>query len=209
MSTKIPGAVIVAAGMSSRMHSFKPMLPLAGATVIRTLIGTLQKASIAPIIVVTGRNGRELTEHILDTVSYTHLDVYKRQPVMVCACQTCLRLFRHFLPEIETVSLYEVLSKSEQLQLPSYADKDEYAVVDPCSAKFDEQARPSVCALLDKMGVSYQLLYKKIQEMPCCGFGGNIVGANPELAEMMRKNRVEADPRPYIASVSYTHLLVR
>lgn len=114
------------------------------------------------------------------------------KPVMVCACQTCLRLFRHFLPEIETVSLYEVLSKSEQLQLPSYADKDEYAVVDPCSAKFDEQARPSVCALLDKMGVSYQLLYKKIQEMPCCGFGGNIVGANPELAEMMRKNRVEA-----------------
>ena len=49
-----------------KSHDNKPMLPLAGATVIRTLIGTLQKASVAPIIVVTGRNDQELTEHILD-----------------------------------------------------------------------------------------------------------------------------------------------
>ncbi len=120
------------------------------------------------------------------------------KPIVVCACQTCLRLFRHFLPELESISLYEVLGKAEQLKLPSYGQKEEYAVVDPCSAKFDEQARPSVCNLLDKMGVSYELLYDKIKEMPCCGFGGNIIGANPELAEMIRKNRVEADPRPYI-----------
>ncbi|NLF80516.1 MAG: nucleotidyltransferase family protein, partial [Clostridia bacterium] len=65
------GAVIVAAGMSSRMKSFKPMLPLAASTVIRTLIGTLQQAGVAPIIVVTGRNSAELTRHIADLAVIT------------------------------------------------------------------------------------------------------------------------------------------
>ena len=87
MSTKITGAVIVAAGMSSRMHSFKPMLPLAGATVIRTLIGTLQKASVAPVVVVTGRNGRELTEHILDLGVETVLNErYAETDMFYSAC---------------------------------------------------------------------------------------------------------------------------
>ena len=49
------GAVIVAAGLSSRMKAFKPMLPLAGSTVIRALIDTMKKASIEPIIVVVGK----------------------------------------------------------------------------------------------------------------------------------------------------------
>ena len=34
------GAVVLAAGLSSRMKSFKPMLPLAGSTVIKTAIST-------------------------------------------------------------------------------------------------------------------------------------------------------------------------
>lgn len=120
------------------------------------------------------------------------------EPTMVCACETCLRLIREFLPEIAAISLYEALDKAENLMLPNYAGSAEYALVDPCSAKFDEMARPSVESLLNKMQVPHETLFDNIKDMPCCGFGGNIVGANPELAETMRKNRVEADARPYI-----------
>ena len=48
------GAVVVAAGLSSRMKSFKPMLPLAGSTVIKTAISTLRAAGVTTIVVVTG-----------------------------------------------------------------------------------------------------------------------------------------------------------
>ncbi len=121
------------------------------------------------------------------------------QPVMVCACLTCLRLMREFLPEIEAVSLYQVLAEADNLQLPDYQGAAEHALVDPCSAKFDGQARPDTCRLLEKMHMPYDLLYEDIKEMPCCGFGGNIEGANPGLAKTMRSNRVNADERPYIA----------
>lgn len=58
------GAVLVAAGLSSRMKSFKPMLQLAGSTVIKTAIETLKSAGVSPIIVVTGREAEVLQRHI-------------------------------------------------------------------------------------------------------------------------------------------------
>lgn len=58
------GAVIVAAGMSSRMHAFKPMLRLRGSTVIKTAISTLRSAGVGEIAVVTGNHAGILTEHL-------------------------------------------------------------------------------------------------------------------------------------------------
>jgi len=58
------GAVIVAAGLSSRMKSFKPLLQLGGSTVIRTAIETLQSAGVSPIVVVTGREADSLQRHL-------------------------------------------------------------------------------------------------------------------------------------------------
>ena len=58
------GAVVLAAGLSSRMKSFKPMLPLAGSTVIKTAISTLRAAGVTTIEVVTGKNAEALCKHL-------------------------------------------------------------------------------------------------------------------------------------------------
>ena len=122
------------------------------------------------------------------------------QPVLVCACLTCLRMIRQYAPDITCVSLYKVLAESG-LELPAVKGR-EYALSDPCAAKFDETAREDVCALLDKMQVPYGILYEKTDEIPCCSFGGNVYGAEPDMANEMAKKRVEKDPRPYIAYCS-------
>jgi len=59
-------AVIVAAGMSSRMNAFKPLLPLGESTMIRTLIGTCIAAGVGRIVVVTGHRADELEAHVAD-----------------------------------------------------------------------------------------------------------------------------------------------
>ncbi len=59
-------AVMVAAGLSSRMKSFKPMLQLAGSTVIKTALSTLKSAGVSVIVVVTGNNAQELEKHVED-----------------------------------------------------------------------------------------------------------------------------------------------
>lgn len=61
---KRTGAVLLAAGMSARMKAFKPMLPFAGTTISRHLVGLLQELRVDPIIVVTGFQAGQLKEHL-------------------------------------------------------------------------------------------------------------------------------------------------
>lgn len=53
------GAVILAAGFSSRMGAFKPLLPLGNATVLEHIVQTIHHAEITPVV-VTGHNKNEI-----------------------------------------------------------------------------------------------------------------------------------------------------
>lgn len=58
------GALIVAAGLSSRMGAFKPMLPLGDTTVIGRSVQTLLNCGVSPVVVVTGRESERLTAYL-------------------------------------------------------------------------------------------------------------------------------------------------
>ncbi|MCL1914914.1 MAG: nucleotidyltransferase family protein [Eubacteriaceae bacterium] len=58
------GAVILAAGRSSRMGSFKPMLPLGSSTIIETVINKLIGAGTCELVVVVGREADRLRSHL-------------------------------------------------------------------------------------------------------------------------------------------------
>lgn len=71
------GAVIVAAGRSSRMGEFKPMMTLGHTTVARHVIQTFRAAGVTEITVVTGRNAEQLREHLAqDHVTFLHNENY-------------------------------------------------------------------------------------------------------------------------------------
>lgn len=58
------GAVIVAAGMSSRMGDFKPMLNIGSISIAQRVISTLQQAGVSQIVVVTGYQAVTLERHL-------------------------------------------------------------------------------------------------------------------------------------------------
>ena len=58
------GAVIVAAGMSSRMGTFKPMLQIGSISVAKRIVSTLQQAGAEIIVVVTGNQADMLEKHL-------------------------------------------------------------------------------------------------------------------------------------------------
>ena len=58
------GAVVVAAGMSSRMGDFKPMLSIGSISVAQRVVATLKQAGAARVGVVTGSNAEELERHL-------------------------------------------------------------------------------------------------------------------------------------------------
>lgn len=57
-------SMIIAAGYSSRMHAFKPLLPFGEQTVIEKVIDTHKKAGVQKIYVVIGHRGDEVYNHI-------------------------------------------------------------------------------------------------------------------------------------------------
>ena len=58
------GAVIVAAGMSSRMGDFKPMLNIGAISIAQRIVATLRQAGAQHIVVVTGFNADMLERHL-------------------------------------------------------------------------------------------------------------------------------------------------
>lgn len=58
------GAVVVAAGMSSRMGDFKPMLSIGEISVAQRVVVTLRQAGAERVVVVTGYNADELERHL-------------------------------------------------------------------------------------------------------------------------------------------------
>ncbi|MBQ4051398.1 MAG: NTP transferase domain-containing protein [Oscillospiraceae bacterium] len=58
------GALIVAAGMSSRMGEFKPMLHIGTISVAERIIATFSRAGVSKIVMVTGYNAAALERHL-------------------------------------------------------------------------------------------------------------------------------------------------
>lgn len=56
--------VILAAGLSSRMGRFKPMLEIGGKSMVRRVVELMQNAGADPVIVVTGHRHEELETHL-------------------------------------------------------------------------------------------------------------------------------------------------
>ena len=48
------GALIVAAGMSSRMGEFKPMLNIGSISIAQRIVATLRQSGVTRIVMVTG-----------------------------------------------------------------------------------------------------------------------------------------------------------
>lgn len=57
-------ALIVAAGMSSRMGDFKPMLSIGSISIAQRVVATFRQAGIRRIVMVTGFNAVTLERHL-------------------------------------------------------------------------------------------------------------------------------------------------
>ena len=60
-------AVILAAGFSSRMKRFKPLLPFGGKTIVEKVIELFKENQVTDIIVVTGHNAKQLEPFVEKT----------------------------------------------------------------------------------------------------------------------------------------------
>jgi Fe-S oxidoreductase len=115
------------------------------------------------------------------------------KPTFVFACSYCEQVFRLYLPEIQRVSLYELLAQDSALT-PARPFITA-AVFDPCTAGSDSGMQAGVRKLAAAAGTTLEELKEPNR---CCGYGGHMRLANPELYEEITNHRAEASDQPYI-----------
>lgn len=122
------------------------------------------------------------------------------KPRVVLACSTCLKVFREHLGEIPVTSLWETI---EAAGLPKRDRKpsvpDVLAIHDPCTARYAAPVRQAVRSLTADLGITVEELPLSGEMTECCGFGGLMQNAHPEVAEVSRRRRAELSLSTYLA----------
>ncbi|MDR1241358.1 MAG: 4Fe-4S dicluster domain-containing protein [Deltaproteobacteria bacterium] len=111
------------------------------------------------------------------------------QPQIIAACSSCIRAFRLGTPELPVVSLWETLAEEALPPPVEFKPASPYVINDPCSARHDRKWLLSVRALLERREVSYVEPEMSGEKTSCCGYGGLVWNANPEVADAMAESR--------------------
>jgi NADPH-dependent glutamate synthase beta subunit-like oxidoreductase len=121
-------------------------------------------------------------------------------PRVILACPTCETVFSARLPEVETVSLWEVL---DEVGLPDGAAGSgggrRVAVHDACTARYQTGVQRAVRSVVHACGYEIEELEMSRERTECCGFGGLMMYANPEMGDVVAGRRVTEAEADFIA----------
>lgn len=133
------GAVIVAAGMSSRMGDFKPMLKIGNISVAQRIIATLKQSGVDTIIMVTGYNADLLERHLADNnIVFLRNERYEKTQMFESACigleyiyQKCSRiLFTPVdIPLFTSSTVEALLDSGTRLACPVCGDQTGHPIL--------------------------------------------------------------------------------
>ena len=111
---------------------------------------------------------------------------------IIVACQSCYKIFKEHNPNQKVISLWEILPK---LGLPEHAigigkDSDVvFGIHDSCATRDNKDIQDGVRWILGQMEYKVEEPENTRGKTRCCGFGGMVVPANPEIAHAVRTKR--------------------
>ena len=113
------------------------------------------------------------------------------RPRIMAACSSCLAVLREPLPEARALSLWEVLDALPWPEgVPGGADGGTLLTMqDPCTARHDTAWQDAVRSLARKAGMVPEEPPQGRDRTACCGYGGLVWCAQPELADAMAGHR--------------------
>jgi len=112
-------------------------------------------------------------------------------PKLIAACPSCLKTLRAGLPDAEITSHWSIL---RALGLPAQAGGrgEVLAINDPCAARHNHMLQEDARAVLEQAGVDVVEPEMTGDLTQCCGYGGLLSEANPELGKLVAGNRAGA-----------------
>ncbi len=108
------------------------------------------------------------------------------EPTLLLACASCKQFFKHMLPHIKTMSLWEMLYELREQISPSN-NHTIFTIHDPCAARNDKKWLSSTRLLAKHCGINCEDSNQAQSTTNCCGYGGLVWCAQPELANQATK----------------------
>lgn len=122
------------------------------------------------------------------------------RPEIIVACSSCKSTLRLALPTARIVSLWEMLDELMP-EVPSFeAMPSRFTVQDPCGARHDSAWQKAVRSLASKAGAELVEPVRTREATACCGYGGLVWNAQPELADDMTGKRAQDFDGPVLTS---------
>ncbi len=124
-------------------------------------------------------------EKILATQMVKHLEQQwerMQKPKLIVACASCKKFFAEHVPHIPCVSLWEVLYDLRE-HIPTNVPASTYTLHDPCSARHDSGWHEATRLLAKHCNVQCEESSQAKSTSSCCGYGGLVWNAQPELAQ--------------------------
>ncbi len=126
------------------------------------------------------------------------------RPEILTACSSCMTALSLALPEASVVSRWEKLDS--MLTGPiSRSAPDVMNVQDPCGARHNEAWRNAVRSLAAKAGIRVEEARRTGEESACCGYGGLVWNAQPDVADAMAEKRAGEFSHPVLTSCIMCH----
>lgn len=119
------------------------------------------------------------------------------RPTLVVGCPSCATTLRTLLPDLSQTMLWSVLAEygvgGQTMPAPSAL-----TLHDPCAAREDEPLRATVRGLLTARGVAVHEPDLTGHHTECCGYGGLMAEADPDLARTVIQRRADASDLPFV-----------
>lgn len=121
------------------------------------------------------------------------------RPRLIPACSSCHRMFRELWPEAPVQSVWETLAAAGLPAAVGPPGGQPLAVHDPCTTMDQPAIQQTVRRLLAELGVAIAELPLSGGMTECCGFGGLMDNANPDIARTVTERRAAQSDHDYLA----------
>ena len=127
-------------------------------------------------------------------------------PKVITGCPTCYSIFKREFPEMDVEPIWTLF---EKIGLPEQKTKKisplKLAVHDTCTTRHEADLQQSIRNILHTLGHQVEELKNSHEITECCGYGGLMNFANPEVAHKMIEKRIQENEHDYLTYCAMCH----
>jgi glutamate synthase (NADPH/NADH) small chain len=119
-------------------------------------------------------------------------------PTVVLPCSSCFQVFKTALPDVEIVSLWELLDDKGIVPETAVEAPRTVSIHDPCTTRHETGVHDSIRRMVTDMGYEIDELEASREKTSCCSYGGHTWLANRDLSNRIIERRISENDADYV-----------